>query len=200
MPSTLGPGFVLPRTRLERWGLMAADVIAVHLSVEHSFSKRAVDGVELVEGIGVRGDAHSGVTVQHRSRVAADPDQPNLRQVHLIHTELFDALAAKGFRVGPGDLGENITTRGIDLLQLPVSTRLTVGDAVVTVTGLRNPCRQIDEFRRGLLRQVGRPDGAGGVERLTGVMGIVSRSGVVRPGDPIVTELPPPPHHPLTRV
>lgn len=181
-------------------GLMAAEVIAVHLSSEHSFSKRTADRVELVAGIGVRGDAHGGVTVQHRSRVAADPHQPNLRQVHLIHTELFDALAAKGFLVDPGDLGENVTIRGIDLLQLPVGTRLTVGDAVVTLTGLRNPCWQIDEFRSGLLRQVVRPDGAGGVERLTGVMGIVCHSGVVRPGDPIITELPPPPHHPLTRV
>jgi MOSC domain-containing protein YiiM len=148
----------------------------------------------------VVGDAHYGVTVQHRSRVAADPSQPNLRQVHLIHAELFDRLADAGFVVGPGDLGENITTRGIDLLALPVGARLTVGGAVVTVTGLRNPCRQINTFRSGLLKQVVRTTATGTVERLAGVMGIVSRSGLVRPGDQVGTDLPPGPHLPLTRV
>jgi len=181
-------------------GPQAGRVVSVQVSDEHGFSKPAVDRIALVEGVGVEGDAHAGVTVQHRSRVAADPSQPNLRQVHLIHAELFDRLAAAGYAVAPGELGENVTTRGIDLLALPVGTRLTVGDAVVTVTGLRNPCQQINDFRPGLLKQVLRRRDDGEVERLAGVMGIVSRGGTVRPGDALDVALPPPPHLPLTRV
>ncbi|MFB7796759.1 MOSC domain-containing protein [Isoptericola sp. NPDC056134] len=177
-----------------------ASVVAVHASAVHGFSKPALDQVVLVEGVGVEGDAHAGVTVQHRSRVAADPSQPNLRQVHLIHGELFDRLAAAGHDVAPGDLGENVTTRGIDLLALPVGTRLTIGDAVVTVTGLRNPCQQINDFQPGLLKQLLRRGADGEVERLAGVMGVVSRGGAVRPGDAVDVELPAPPHLPLTRV
>ncbi|MFD6134657.1 MOSC domain-containing protein [Isoptericola sp. NPDC060257] len=177
-----------------------ASVVAVHASAVHGFSKPALDEVVLVEGVGVEGDAHAGVTVQHRSRVAADPSQPNLRQVHLIHGELFDRLGAAGHDVAPGDLGENVTTRGIDLLALPVGTRLTIGDAVVTVTGLRNPCQQINDFQPGLLKQLLRRGDDGEVERLAGVMGIVSRGGSVRPGDAVEVELPAPPHLPLTRV
>lgn len=154
----------------------------------------------LLEGLGVEGDAHCGATVQHRSRVAADPAQPNLRQVHVIHGELFDALRENGHLVGPGDLGENITTRGIDVLALPVGARLRVGDAVVTITGLRNPCQQINGFQPGLLKQVVTTDGDGHVVRLAGVMGIVSRGGRVTAGDAIEVELPPTPHFPLTRV
>jgi len=177
-----------------------ASVVSVHSSAVHGFSKPAVDEVVLVEGVGVAGDAHAGVTVQHRSRVARDPSQPNVRQVHLIHAELFDQLREAGHDVAPGDLGENVTTRGIDLLGLPVGTRLTVGEAVVTVTGLRNPCQQINDFQPGLLRQVLRRGDDGEVERLAGVMGIVSRGGTVRPRDAIAVELPAPPHLPLTRV
>ena len=179
---------------------MRATVVAVHRSSTHSFSKPTVAEIELLEGLGVRGDAHSGTTVKHRSRVRADPDQPNLRQVHLLQAELFDHLATVGHPVGPGDLGENITTRGVPLLDLPVGSRLTIGDAVITVTGLRNPCQQINDFQPGLLKQVVRQDANGTVERLTGVMGIVSRSGVVRPNDEIGLSLPPLPHHALTRV
>lgn len=179
---------------------MRGTVLAVHASAEHTFSKETVPLVELVEGIGVRGDAHAGVTVQHRSRVRADPDQPNLRQVHLIHAELFGQLAEAGYQVAPGELGENITTRGLDLLGLPVGTRLVIGEAVITVTGLRNPCRQINDFRPGLLKQVVRTGEDGGTQRLTGVMGIVSRGGPVRAGDAVDVELPPQPHHRLTRV
>lgn len=179
---------------------MRGEVVAVHASSTHSFSKRPMASIELVEGLGVRGDAHSGATVKHRSRVAADPDQPNLRQVHLIHAELFGAVAAAGFRVGPGDLGENITTRGIDLLALPVGTRLTIGEAVITVTGLRNPCQQINNFQPGLLKQVLRTNEQGQVERLAGVMAIVSRSGEIHPGASIEVELPPEPHHPLSGI
>ncbi|MFD6176176.1 MULTISPECIES: MOSC domain-containing protein [unclassified Isoptericola] len=178
----------------------AARVVSVHASAVHGFSKPAVDEVVLVEGVGVAGDAHAGVTVQHRSRVAADPSQPNVRQVHLVHAELFDRLREAGHDVAPGDLGENLTTRGIDLLGLPVGTRLTIGDAVVTVTGLRNPCQQINDFQPGLLKQVLRRGDDGEVVRLAGVMGIVSRGGTVRPGEPIDVELPAPPHLPLTRV
>ncbi|TWP35671.1 MOSC domain-containing protein [Leekyejoonella antrihumi] len=179
---------------------MSPRVVAVHVNPVHTFSKQSVPSVTLREGLGVVGDAHYGVTVQHRSRVAKDPSEPNLRQVHLIHAELFDDLAKAGHQVAAGDLGENITTRGIDLLGLPVGARLTMGDAVVTVTGLRNPCRQIDEFQDGLLRRVVYTDPSGRVVRLTGVMGIVCRDGTVSSDQPIEVALPPGEHHPLTRV
>ncbi|GAA4194089.1 MOSC domain-containing protein [Gryllotalpicola kribbensis] len=175
-------------------------VVAVHLSPTHSFSKHDVDEIELHEGLGVAGDAHYGATVQHRSRVRADPSQPNVRQVHLMHAELFDELAAAGFQVQPGQLGENVTTRGIPLLDLPVGTRLAIGDAAITVTGLRNPCQQINDFQDGLLKRLVHTDDEGNVVRLAGVMGIVSRSGTVRPGAEIAVELPPEPRFPLTRV
>ena len=179
---------------------MAYTVVSVHVSADHTFSKDPARAIELDEGIGVRGDAHAGTTVKHRSRVARDPDQPNLRQVHLIHRELFEELASDGHVVEPGQLGENITTAGIDLLSLPVGARLHIGDAVIVVTGLRNPCQQINDFQPGLLKRVLRKDDAGEVQRLTGVMGIVARSGTVRPSDPITVELPPEPHHPLAKV
>jgi MOSC domain-containing protein YiiM len=175
-------------------------VTAVHASPAHTFSKATRPAITLHEGLGVVGDAHYGATVRHRSRVAADPSQPNLRQVHLIHAELFALLAGAGHAVEPGDLGENITTDGVDLLGLPVGARLAVGGAVLTVTGLRNPCAQIDTFRSGLLKQVVHRDADGALVRLAGVMAIVSRSGEVRPGDPVTVDLPPPPHFPLTRV
>ena len=179
---------------------MTAAVLAVHLSATHSFSKRNVDRIRVIEGLGVEGDAHCGVTVQHLSRVRADPSQPNLRQIHLIHGELFDDLAAAGYAVAPGQLGENVTTRGIDLLALPVGSRLHIASAVITVTGLRNPCQQINDFRPGLLRQVlcTEPDGV--VTRLAGVMGTIARGGFIAPGDRVEIELPPPPRLPLTRV
>lgn len=179
---------------------MRSQVLAVHRSGTHSFSKPTVEHIDLIEGIGVAGDAHSGTTVKHRSRVRLDADQPNLRQVHLIHAELFDHLATVGHRVCPGDLGENITTRGLALLELPVGTRLGIGEAVITVTGLRNPCQQINDFQPGLLKQVLRKDADGNLERLTGVMGIVSRGGTVRAGDDVAVDLPPEPHHRLTKV
>lgn len=179
---------------------MRPSVTAVHRSAEHSFSKPTVPEIELLEGLGVAGDAHCGTTVKHRSRVRADPDQPNLRQVHLMHAELFDHLATAGHRVSAGELGENITTHGIALLELPVGTRLTIGAAVITITGLRNPCQQINDFQPGLLKRVLRMTPDGELERLTGVMGIVSRSGTVRAADTIDVTLPPPPHHRLTRV
>lgn len=179
---------------------MTAEVLGVHVSPRHTFSKPDVEMIKLLEGLGVEGDAHCGVTVKHRSRVAVDPSQPNLRQVHLIHAELFDDLKNAGFSVGPGALGENITTRGIDLLGLPVGARLIIGDAVIAVTGLRNPCQQINDLQPGLLKQVVHTDAAGNVKRLSGIMGTVARGGAVTAGDEITVELPPQPHFPLTRV
>ena len=176
-------------------------VVAVAFDAEHRFSKRPAEEVRLLAGLGVEGDAHQGVTVRHRSRVAADPTQPNLRQVHLIHVELFEELAAKGFTVEPGDLGENVTTRGIDLLDLPRSTRLRLGtDVVLEVTGLRNPCAQIERFQPGLLAAVLHRGPDGKLAPKAGIMSVVLAGGSVRPGDPIALELPPPPHVPLDRV
>lgn len=166
-------------------------VVAVHRSTSHSFSKFPEDAVTLVAGSGVLGDAHCGNTVQHRSRVARDASQPNLRQVHLLHAELFDALMEAGFAVWPGDMGENITTRGVDLLGLATGTRLHLGPgAVVEVTGLRNPCSQIDRFQRGLMAAVLDRDGQGRLVRKTGVMAVVLTGGEVQAGDAIRIELP----------
>ena len=168
-----------------------ARVAAVHRSGSHSFSKFAEEAVTLVPGLGVQGDAHAGATVKHRSRVRRDPTQPNLRQVHLIHAELFDELVERGFAVFAGDLGENITTRGIDLLSLSAGSRLRLGaNALVEVTGLRNPCSQIDKFQQGLMQAVLDRDEQGGLVRKTGVMGVVLEGGEVRAGDAIEV-LPP---------
>lgn len=166
-------------------------VIAVSRDDVHRFSKPVVDEVTLVEGWGIEGDAHAGTTVQHRSRVARDPSQPNLRQVHLLHAEVFDEVAEAGFRVEPGQMGENVTTRGVDLLGLPTGTLLHLGDeACVRVTGLRNPCQQINGFEPGLLREVLGRDEDGAVVRKGGVMSVVVTGGVVRTGDRIRIELP----------
>ena len=176
-------------------------VLAVHRSASHSFSKFADDAIELVAGLGVRGDAHAGEKVRHRSRVARDPGQPNLRQVHLMHAELFDELMARDFAVWPGDLGENITTSGIALLDLPTGTRLHLGvSAVVEVTGLRNPCVQLDRFQPGLMAAVLGRDAQGGLLRKAGVMAIVVADGEVRAGDTVKIELPAPPHAALEPV
>jgi MOSC domain-containing protein YiiM len=176
-------------------------VVAVCRDGRHRFSKSVVDEITLRAGLGVEGDAHAGATVQHRSRVAADPTQPNLRQVHLIHAELHDELRGQGFAVEPGQLGENITTRGLDLLGLPRGTVLRLGpQAVVEVTGLRNPCNQINDFRTGLLKAVLDRDEHGQPVRRAGIMGIVRHGGPIKPGDGIRVELPDQPHLPLDRV
>lgn len=176
-------------------------VVAVSRDATHRFSKINQDGIRLLAGLGVEGDAHLGVTVQHLSRIAQDPTQPNLRQVHLMHAELFDELRTAGYEVAPGDLGENVTTRGLDLLGLPAGTRLRLGaDALVEVTGLRNPCLQIDRFRSGLLKHVVGRGEAGEIVRKGGIMGVVLEGGQVRPGDVVLAELPAPPHRPLERV
>lgn len=178
-----------------------ATVQAVHRSAAHRFSKEPADSIELVAGLGVEGDAHQGATVQHRSRVAIDPSQPNLRQVHLIALEVLDDLEAKGFTVQPGDLGENVTTEGLDLLALPTGTVVGLGErALVALTGLRNPCRQIEAFESGLLDEVLERDDEGHVIRKAGVMGVVILGGPVRQGDPIEIALPPGDPVPLDRV
>ena len=177
-----------------------ATVLAVARSPRHRFSKQTEAAITLAEGLGVEGDAHAGVTVRHRSRVARNPAQPNLRQVHLIHSELFAELAAKGFTLHPGDMGENVTTAGIDLLALPVGTVLRLGDtAEIAVTGLRNPCLQLDRFAPGLMAAT-LEQTEGGLVRKAGIMSTVRRGGTVRPGDPIEVILPPLPHRYLAPV
>jgi len=180
---------------------MGAVVESVSASATHSFSKAVLPGIRLLAGLGVEGDAHLGTTVKHRSRVAVDPTQPNLRQVHLIHAELLDELADAGFAVAPGQLGENLTTRGVDLLSLSAGTVLEFGaGARVEVTGLRNPCVQIDGFADGLLKQLVRRGGDGRVERRAGVMGIVLEGGPVEAGMSVEVSAPEGPHVPLVRV
>jgi MOSC domain-containing protein YiiM len=192
-------------------------VVAVSRDEMHRFSKVPVDSISLVAGLGVVGDAHAGTLVQHRSRVRRDPNQLNLRQVHLIHSELFAEARAMGYELAPGDLGENVLTVGVDLLGLPVGTRLVMGDAVVRLTGLRNPCVQINDFRPGLLKVVlekadGTPTDApapstGSAQlatvqlvRKAGVMAVVERGGDVRAGQRVVVEPPDGPHQPLAPV
>lgn len=180
---------------------MPNQVVAVHAKGAHLFCKDSVPWIELLQGLGVEGDAHCGVTVKHRSRVAKDPAQANLRQVHLIHLELLDELAGKGLHVLPGQMGENITTAGLDLLALPEGTVLRLGEhALVRITGLRNPCAQIETFMPGLLAAVlgHTPDGE--LVRKTGVMGVVLASGSVAPGDCIAITHTPQSHMPLQPV
>ena len=180
---------------------MDGTVTAVSRSAGHTFGKPNEEGIRLLAGLGVQGDAHLGETVKHRSRVARDPTEPNLRQVHLIHGGLHDELRASGFDVSPGQMGENVTTRGVDLLGLPTGTRLHLGDeAVVEVTGLRNPCKQLDNFQPGLMAAVLDRDERGHLVRKAGIMGVVLAGGEVRPGDPIRVELPTGPHQPLEPV
>jgi len=180
---------------------MTGVVTAVARSATHTFSKATQTSIRLLPGLGVEDDAHMGVTVKHRSRVARDPNQPNLRQVHLIHAELIDELRVAGFAVSVGQIGENVTTQGIDLLGLPTGTRLYLGDtAAVEVTGLRNPCSQLDNFQPGLMQATLGRDEQGRLIRKAGVMCIVLAGGTVRPGDPIRVELPPEPRRPLVPV
>lgn len=170
---------------------MTARIIAVARDGAHRFSKQTVAEITLVEGLGVEGDAHAGATVKHRSRVARDPTQPNLRQVHLLQAELLAELAARGFVVPPGGIGENVLTEGIDLLDLPTGTRLRLGDsAIVEVTGLRNPCAQLDRFQAGLMKAVLDRAADGTLIRKAGIMGVVRRGGAVRVGDAVGVELP----------
>ena len=192
-------------------------VIAVSRDEAHRFSKLPTESITLVAGLGVLGDAHAGALVQHRSRVRRDPNQPNLRQVHLLHAEIFDDARAMGYEIGPGDLGENVLTGDLDLLGLPTGTLLDFGGPAVRLTGLRNPCAQINSFRPGLLKvMLSRADGTPTDEpapptsttgvpsppviRKAGVMAVVERCGEVAPGQPILVTLPDGPHRPLTPV
>jgi MOSC domain-containing protein YiiM len=180
---------------------MNAVVTAVSRSAKHTLIKSNQDCIRLVAGLGVDSDAHQGATVKHRSRVARDATQPNLRQVHLVHAELHEELRAAGFAVLAGQMGENITTQGVDLLALPAGARLGLGAAaVVEVTGLRNPCAQLDRIQRGLMAATLDRDELGNLVRKAGIMGVVVTGGEVRPGDPIRVELPPQPHRPLAPV
>lgn len=180
---------------------MTAVVASVSSSASHSMSKPALAAIKLVVGLGVDGDAHAGKTDQHLYHMRKDPTRPNLRQVHLIHAELHEELRAAGLDLAHGEMGENVTTRGIDLLGLPTGTRLRLGDAaIIEVTGLRNPCIQLDRLRPGLKAATLGRDAEGNVIRKAGVMAIVIAGGMVRPGDTIAIELPAAPHQKLQPV
>jgi len=180
---------------------MSPVVTAVSSSPKHTMAKPNQECIRLLAGLGVAGDAHQGETVKHRSRMARDPTRPNLRQVHLIHAELHDELRAAGFALAPGQMGENVTTRGLDLLGLPVGARLRLGEtAVVEITGLRNPCVQLDRIQPGLMAATLDRGERGDLVRKAGVMGIVLAGGLVRPGDAISVELPPEPRRRLAPV
>lgn len=176
-------------------------MVSLHCSATHTMSKGVVDSITLVAGLGVEGDAHAGAKVQHLSRVERDPDQPNLRQVHLVHSELHDDLRGRGYEVAPGAMGENVTTRGIDLLGLPTGTKVALGSsALVEITGLRNPCQQLNGLQEGLMGAVLDRDDQGRLIRLAGIMGVVVEGGELLVGAEIAIELPPKPHHPLEPV
>lgn len=178
-----------------------ATAIAVARNATHHISKPQCGEITLVAGLGVEGDAHFGKTVQHRSRIAKTPNAPNLRQVHLLHAELFDNLSVKGFDISPGQVGENVTTQGVDLLNLPRGTKLAIGaKAVIEITGLRNPCNQLNGIARGLMEAVLDRDEEGELMRLCGVMGVVKSGGTVRAGDVITLDLPNMPHERLMPV
>jgi MOSC domain-containing protein YiiM len=181
---------------------VAGRVIAVARDSRHRFVKRTCDAIRLVKGLGVGGDAHAGATVQHLSRLEKTPDAPNLRQVHLVHAELFAELAERGFTVVPGQLGENVTTEGLDLLALPRGARLRLGSkALVELTGLRNPCGQIDDnIGPGAMAATLDRAADGTLVRKAGVMAVVLEGGDVRPGDAIALEWQPAEHQPLEPV
>lgn len=181
--------------------MKTAIVKSVHKSASHTMNKYTCEQIVLVENHGVQDDAHAGVTIKHRSRVAKDPSKPNLRQVHLIHEELLDELSKKGFNVTPGQMGENITTQGINLLDLPKDTILKIGAAAeIRITGLRNPCYQLDGIQTGLMKAVLDKDEEGQLIRKAGIMGIVLRGGVIKPNDDIQIHLPEEPHIALDKV
>ena len=176
-------------------------VTAVSKSDTHTMSKKNVKTIHLIEGLGVNGDAHMGKNVKHRSRVSKNPNQPNLRQIHLIHSELLSELLIKGFNIIPGEMGENITTVNIDLLSLPKDTILNIGkDSQIKITGLRNPCHQLNGIKDGLMKAVLGQDNYGNLIRKAGVMGIVLKSGKVSTGDEIRIEYPKKPFTNLERV
>lgn len=181
--------------------MQSGKVIAVSKSAAHSFSKKNTASITLIKGMGVEGDAHAGKTVQHLSRIAKDPDQPNLRQVHLIHSELFEELQQKGFIINPGEMGENITTSGLNILELPKGTVLVFGDqAAIEITGLRNPCAQLDGIQKGLMKAVLDKDEEGNLIRKAGIMAVVIQGGTINTGDKITVLLPEQPYIKLDKV
>ena len=176
-------------------------IVAVSRSPKHTFSKQNEESIRLIKGFGVEGDAHAGENVKHRYLARKDPTRPNIRQVHLIQIELLEELNAKGFSVNPGELGENITTRGVDLLGLPTGSKIKIGaQVIIELTTLRNPCGQIDRFQKGLLKEVFYKNEEGELVRRAGVMGIILEGGIVKPNDEMVIDLPPKPHLPLAYV
>ncbi|MEO1518832.1 MAG: MOSC domain-containing protein [Bacteroidota bacterium] len=176
-------------------------VLALSKSKTHTLNKYNCRDITLLKGLGVKGDAHMGKKVKHRSRVAKDPDQPNLRQVHLIHAELLEELREKNFLIEPGEMGENITTIGVDLLELPRHTILKIGkEAKIEITGLRNPCHQLNSIQNGLLKAVVAKDQDGNLIRKAGIMGIVLEGGEIRVGDEIEVYFPEKPYLKLDRV
>ncbi|MDQ0316134.1 MOSC domain-containing protein [Amorphus orientalis] len=178
--------------------MATATIVAVNRSARHSFSKTSEEGITLIEGIGVKGDAHAGETVKHLADMVRDPNRPNLRQVHLIQSELFAEMAEKGYQLAPGSMGENITTAGLDLLALPLGARLQLGEtAVVELTGLRNPCAKINGLGKDLMKEMVARDAGGNLVRKTGVMSVVLFGGTVRAGDPIHIHMPEEDHIPL---
>jgi len=177
---------------------MESFVVAVSKNAEHDFSKKNVESINLIENFGVEGDAHAGKHIKHIFLAKKDPTRKNIRQVHLIQLELLNRLNEKGFTVSSGDLGENITTQGVDLLGLPEGTRLHLGnEAIVELTALRNPCVQIENFQKGLLKEVVGKDDQGNIIRKLGVMGVVVKGGKVTTSDAIEVELPKLPHKEL---
>lgn len=182
-------------------GLPRGVVVAVSSKPEHGVLKQAQPSIRVLTGLGVEGDAHYGSKVQHRSRARQYPDLPNYRQVHLLSSELHDDLGAAGMPVAPGEMGENVTTRGIDLLALPTGAVLRIGaSAVVELSGLRNPCPQLDAIHEGLMAATLGRDEHGQFVRKAGVMAVVLHDGTVQAGDSIEIELPPEPHRPLLPV
>jgi len=178
-----------------------ASVLAVARDAGHNFSKPVCDSINVVTGLGVEGDAHYGKLIQHLYRIKKEPNDPNLRQIHLIHRELHEELRAKGFDIAPGDMGENVTTQGIDLLGLPRGTVLKFGEeAAVEITGLRNPCYQLNDFREGLMKACLDKAEDGSVIFKSGIMGIILKDGTIKTGDQIRVELPDGPHTPLDLV
>lgn len=178
-------------------GRESGTVVAVSRSPEHGFSKVPRPSINLLAGLGVEGDAHAGRTVQHLFRIKLDPEAPNLAQVHFLHAELFDEMAAQGFAIEPGAMGENVLTRGLDLLAMPTGARFHIGAAVVEISGIRDPCKKIDTIGKGLARLLIERAADGEVIRKAGIMGVVIAGGAVRPGDAIAVTLPPEPHRKL---
>ena len=170
-------------------------VVAVSLNPKHTFSKLPQLSIHLLAGLGVEGDAHCGSTVRHRYLVRRNPAAPNRTQVHLLEAEFLEALAtdAPNFPAfHPGDFGENILTRSIRLISLPLGTRLHLGPtAIVELTGLRSPCKQMNTLRPGLMKASFVP---GTRRHRAGVMAVVLEAGTLSAADTIHVELPPEPH------